>query len=334
MSSDVGDRVAGTEPAWLRDGDVWARTYTYLRTAIVGLLVGLGVAVFYQAFREGGFHPLASVSAYYYTPAQAMFVGALVGMAACMIALKGASLVEEVFLNLGGMFAAVVAMVPSSRGADYQTAVRACQRADSPLLTQKASTGLNCPSVRALAAATTANVENNVFALLVVGFLGLVVAWLFARRFAARSGENLGPDFWWGFGAAVLVWAISAFAFVTSIAWFIGHAHYLAAAGLLICIVVVAVANALRHDETQPRGARDALLRDPRRFDRYAWLAWAMVVVAGVGVVLVVLDAFALFWLEIAVGLLFASFWTVQTIELLPPKAGSQDDQAGVGPQA
>jgi hypothetical protein len=36
--------------------------------------------------------------------------------------------VEEVFLNLGGMFAAAVAIVPTSRGEDYETAVRACDQ--------------------------------------------------------------------------------------------------------------------------------------------------------------------------------------------------------------
>ena len=68
-------------------------------------------------------------SAYYYTPAQAIFVGALIGLAACMIALKGTTPVEDVFLNLGGVFAAVVAIVPTARDADYQAAVRACQDA-------------------------------------------------------------------------------------------------------------------------------------------------------------------------------------------------------------
>ena len=66
--------------------------------------------------------------------------GALIGIAACMIALKGTTPVEDVFLNLGGMFAAVVAIVPTSRGVDHRTAVRACEQADTPLLTEKAST--------------------------------------------------------------------------------------------------------------------------------------------------------------------------------------------------
>src|SRR5215813_4236026 len=110
-------------------------TYRYLRMAIVGVLVGLGVAVTYQTGRQG-FHPLASVSAYYYTPAQAILVGALVGLGLCMIAPKGTTEVEDVFLKIGGMFAIVAGVVPTSRGDDYDTAVRACNQAAGPLLTQ------------------------------------------------------------------------------------------------------------------------------------------------------------------------------------------------------
>ena len=54
---------------------------------MVGLLIALAVAVFYQTSQQGSF--LTSVSAYYYTPAQAVFVGALIGLGASMIALQG-----------------------------------------------------------------------------------------------------------------------------------------------------------------------------------------------------------------------------------------------------
>ena len=56
-----------------------AKSYRYLRIAMVGLLIALAAAVFYQSSQQGSF--LASVSAYYYTPAQAVFVGALIGWA-------------------------------------------------------------------------------------------------------------------------------------------------------------------------------------------------------------------------------------------------------------
>ncbi|RZU54446.1 hypothetical protein EV385_6397 [Krasilnikovia cinnamomea] len=309
------------------------KSYRYLRSALVGLLLCLGVAVFFQTAKQG-LHPLASVSAYYYTPAQAIFVGALIGMAVCMIALQGTTGVEEMFLNLGGMCAAVVAIVPTSRGEDYRTAVDACADAAGPLMTEKAAGGADCPTVLALADATRANVENNMVALLAVGLLGLVAAVLFARRDGAT-----GRGFRWAFAVAATAYAAAGVAFAVSVSWFVDYAHYVSAIGLFLCIIVVTVANALRHGGTGSGGAAGVartlraaggvLVRPPHRFDRYAWIAWAMVVVAVAGAVLVIVNAFALFWLEIAVALLFAVFWTVQTIEQLPrPVAAAGTDPA------
>jgi hypothetical protein len=328
MGSELSSQQQGS--------DKLAKTYTYLRTAMVALLVALGVAVFYQTARQGFL--LASVSAYYYTPAQAIFVGALIGLAACMIALKGTWGAEEVFLSLGGMFAAVVAIVPTSRGEDHRTAVRACRE----LLTEQELTDLDCPNVLALADATKANVENNMVALLIVGLLGLVAGVFFALR----GKKGLGAEFWWGFGAAFAVWLFAGVAFVVSTEWFIDYAHYIAAFGLLVCIVIVAIANAVRRESEQPsgasapgettvKGARDALMRRPTRLNSYAGLVWAMVGVAAIGIGLVVADVLSLFWLEIVVALLFAVFWMVQTIDQLPPRAqtaasdGNRGDSVG-----
>ena len=164
-----------------RASDTLAKSYRYLRLAMVGLLACLAAAVGYQSWRQGDL--LGSVSAYYYTPAQAFFVGGLIGLGACMIALKGTTPVEDLFLNLGGVFAAIVALVPTGRDADYRAAVRACREAGTPLLTQKASTGrLDCPTVQVLEATTKANVDNNLAALLFVGAIVLVAAFVVARK--------------------------------------------------------------------------------------------------------------------------------------------------------
>ena len=138
QKSDVDgrDEPAGAAAAQQQDSDTLAKSYRYLRLAMVGLLVCLAAAVLYQSWRQG-LNFLGSVSAYYYTPAQAFFVGGLIGLGACMIALKGTTPVEDVFLNLGGVFAVIVAIVPTGRDADYRAAVNACQEADTPLLTER-----------------------------------------------------------------------------------------------------------------------------------------------------------------------------------------------------
>jgi hypothetical protein len=327
QQSDVDVRVepGGAAAGQWQDGDILAKSYRYLRTAMVGLLVCLAVAVVYQSWRQG--HLLGSVSAYYYTPAQAIFVGALVGLGACMIALKGTTPVEDVFLNLGGVFAAVVAIVPTARDADYRAAVRACQEAETPLLTERASTELDCPTVQALADATKANVENNLSALLVVGALALLAAVLFALRDGTlnrQADRRAVRSFWLGFVVALVLWLAGLTARLTSLQWLIDNAHFLAAAGLFLCLLVVAIANARRVEGKQSGGVSrvrqslDAVgeLIAVRRHDRYIWIARLMLLVAAGSAVLMFADLITLFWLEIAVFGLFIAFWTVQTIEL------------------
>ncbi|MCE3553415.1 hypothetical protein LWC33_18370 [Pseudonocardia sp. RS11V-5] len=322
---EEGPDRALTAPPPPADGAL-GKSYTYLRVAIVGLLIALGVAVCYQSSRQGLF--LASVSAYYYTPAQAIFVGALIGLGAAMIALRGRHPAEDTLLNLGGAFAAVVAVVPTSRGVDYQTAVEACRQGLTPLLTQRATTRFDCPTVLSLAEATRANVQNNVFALLVVGALGLVAT----LGFAARDRVLRARAFLIGFSAVALVWVIGLVAFTAGLDLLIARAHYLAAILLFVCILAVAVINATRRRTEEDTAALSpgwtldaptvgrAMLRKPRQFDRYAWVAWVMLIGAVGGGVLWWVGVISLFWLEIFVALLFAVFWMVQTIEQLPPQ--------------
>jgi hypothetical protein len=109
-----------------------------------------------------------------------------------------------------------------------------------------------------------------------------------------------------------------------SLQWLIDNAHFLAAAGLFLCILVVAMANARRvegkqsGDVSRVRQSVDAIgeLIAVRRNDRYIWIARLMLLVAAGLAVLMFADLITLFWLEIAVFGLFIAFWTVQTIEL------------------
>jgi hypothetical protein len=189
---DGRDEPVGAAAGERRDSDIVAKSYRYLRLAMVGLLLCLAAAVGYQSWRQG-WPPLGSVSAYYYTPAQAFFVGGLIGLGACMIALKGTTPIEDLFLNLGGVFAAIVALVPTGRDADYRAAVRACREAGTPLLTQKASTGrLDCPTVQALEATAKANVDNNLVALLFVGLFVLVAAFVVALKDGTLKRQSDG----------------------------------------------------------------------------------------------------------------------------------------------
>ena len=96
------------------DGDVKERTYNYLRLSMVAVIVALGVALAVEWISAKGCFQ-KSISAYYYTPVQLVFVGALVAIGVCMVALWGRNATEDAFLNLAGLLAPVVAFVPASR---------------------------------------------------------------------------------------------------------------------------------------------------------------------------------------------------------------------------
>ncbi len=94
------------------------RTYRYLRLSLVGLVLLLLFCVWLE--RLGGAEAnkhLGSISAYYYTPARSVFVGALVAIGISLAAIVGRRGFEDSALNIAGMLAPVVALVPTPRGA-------------------------------------------------------------------------------------------------------------------------------------------------------------------------------------------------------------------------
>jgi hypothetical protein len=330
---DGGDERARAEAGERRDSDTLAKSYRYLRLAMAGLLFCLAVAVIVQTVNQG-WDFLESVSAYYYTPAQAFFVGGLIGLGACMIALKGTTLVQDIALNLGGAFAVIVAIVPTGRPADEQAAVDACEEAGTPLLTEKASTELACPTPPALEDATTANVDNNLWALIVVGAFALGAAYVVARKDGTLADGPARRKFLWGFGWASALWLAVVIARWASLEWVMTNAHWIAALSLFGCIFVVGSVNALQvkrersgdfSPETpslgeavgQTAGDLIAVFGENKRKDWYIRIArWMLVVAAVTGVLWLFTDLITLFVVEGAVFVLFIVFWIVQTFEL------------------
>jgi len=312
---------------------------------MVTLLGALFAAVLYQTMRQD-FDPLESVSAYYYTPAQALFVAGLIGFAACMIALKGTTDVEDISLNLAGMFAIVVALVPTSRGADFDAAVDACREQAGLALTEEESKGSDCASKLALVDAAKANIENNMIAILTVGAVVAIIL-------AIRGSLGRGPFSWPAFGAGVALLIVGAVAFFWRTDWFARNAHWIAAAGLFACIFVVAIVNARRQrgeerrggapteeqERERPGGAlspRQRVIntagqtastlgitrRGPRNW--YAWIALIMLGTGGIAVYAWQADWISLFLLEVWVFALFIAFWIAQTVEQGNKPPGSE----------
>lgn len=292
-------------------------TYQYLRSAMVALLIALAAAVIIQSFEQS--FVLPSISAYYYTPAQAIFVGSIIALGIAMIALRGLDDVEDVILNLGGMLAPIVALVPTSRGEDFKAAVKACRTADVSVLTDRAPTKFDCPTAISLTAATRANVENNITAFLIAGGLGLLVVSAFALvgpKGSPVDFDNVASKAKWGLTLAAVVYLAVLVGFVVDIDWFIDNAHYAAATGLFVAIVGVVVANARRRDPAKTPSVIQMAQREGRW---YFYLAVTMVAAFVVLSVLVYTDVISLFVLEAVLIGLFAAFWVGQTVERWDP---------------
>ncbi len=88
------------------------KTYRYLRIALTALVVLLFASIALEWWAADRC-VLPSISAYYFTPVQAVFIGVLVTMGASLLALKGNTDGEDVLMNLAGMLAPGVAFIPT-----------------------------------------------------------------------------------------------------------------------------------------------------------------------------------------------------------------------------
>jgi len=232
---------------------------------------------------------LPSFSAAFYTPVHAVFIGALVAVGACLIAIKGTREWEDMCLNVAGMLAPIVAFVPTNRPDEGD----AC---GSPLMVVEGFDG-------------SPFVANNVTALVVSGVLVVGVAYAIAL-FAARKrvGEvarsidapvKVGLAIAVGILVGLFVW------YRTSRTTFLENAHDYTAIAMIVMIGVVVLVNAIRARSTTYRVLY--------------WVVAAIMAAAALGVLIGVVSAqgwehevITIEALEIAP---FGVFWVIQTVE-------------------
>ncbi len=263
-------------------GESTLRTYRYLRLTVVGLALLLGISLILQIVGPAG-ALLDSISAYYYTPVRSIFVGALIGIGAALIAITGRPGAENSMLNAVGMLAPLVALVPTPVAG---------------------SCGICIP------AEFVPGVQNNVAALLIVGVFGL-----------AAAGVTVWPAGWsarLGLGLAILLWAAVVLWFLLWRNSFLSLAHYVCGIGLFLLMAAVAWINARRAPEHVAPPVFSG-----RTFGRiYRVVAAVMAVAVVVAVVLLVLQRADtglhgpwLFVVEAVLIVAFAVFWLGQTVQ-------------------
>jgi hypothetical protein len=188
------------------------QTWRYLRLAMIGLVAGLLVAVVYEWRQVPGHCFQTSISAYWYTPVRGYFVAALLAMGTCLFCLKGSTPHEDVLLSLAGMFAAVVALVPTPDPG-------------------------GCTSLRGSTVERPQDIANNATALMAIGLFAVVV--LAILWFRSGSWRPPRPEF----VVLAVLWALAALLFEASRDAFMGSAHDLAAYAMFGCILGVVGLN-------------------------------------------------------------------------------------------
>ncbi|MGE0026080.1 MAG: hypothetical protein AB7O78_04165 [Thermoleophilia bacterium] len=265
------------------------KTYRYLRVGMVLLMVMLGVSILVDRVDGPAGQFQTSISDYYYTPVQSVLVGSLVAVGACLIIMRAERDVEDIFLNLAGMFAPLVAFVPIDR-----------EGVTDGVLSS---------------ASAAAFVDNNVKTLVITGVIALVVAVLVLARSWPQLddvGERLRRVLGLlAAGAIVLgtwLWYDLAPDSFQGTGAYVAGGHFTAAISLFVCMGVVVLCNALP-PTVQPYNAI------------YAGILGLMILNG----IVAVLFGFGVgpfdwrYWLlavEVAGILLFVVFWLVQTVEL------------------
>lgn len=264
--------ASGVDPTYARN------TWRYLRLAMVAVVLALGASVGIERVKVSRDCFQTSISAYYYTPVRGVFVGALVALGLCLICLRGSTDIEDLLLNVAGMLTPVVAFVPTPR---Y-----------TPL----------CISVSPPVEHVSANVANNVVALLIVsGIVILIVGGALIvteSTLPARIGGAIGAS----------LWAITLLVFLSARDAFVDNAHDVAAVLMFLCIVGAAIDNAFDTKRPSLHALYIALA---------AAMAAALVIIWIVG-----LATGWRYWtilLEVIVLDLFVVFWLVQTADLWDP---------------
>lgn len=280
--------------------DVVARkTYRHLRISLVVAAFALAVSVGYEHFTSAArWNELCwqgSISAYYWTPVHSVFVGALIAIGLSMIVMTTYGPYENMFLNLAGMMAPLVALIPPDRPG-------------------------SCAPTHAIDLSIGFDVANNSFAFFLGGAAALAttltIVSIAHKRPSIGDGAKAKA---WGIQITILAAVLGGLAIWHFIIkdGFTSFAHPTSAVLMFVFIFIVVVINS--HKITVSHTYRVL----------YRTVQWFMV-----GSVLLLLsikgivslahhtwDHYILL-IEIAMIVAFAAFWTLQTTELWNARPG------------
>jgi hypothetical protein len=283
------------------------KTYLYLRLGMLGVILLVAISVAIEIVEMDGCVE-TSISAYYYTPARAVFVSALITIGACLVIIRGYIDVEDIALNLAGMLAPIVAFVPTSSGGDCR--LEALRRTDPEAV-------LTFENARPA-------IDNNVSALIIIGWIAFVLAVVLVALAPKKGTADLdlhprtARDTFHaqlaGLVLAFLILLTMTLWFTTDPQGFKEDAHNPSAIILFVFIAIVVHVNAIK-DRDRSLGDLSAWFSAfKNRFGLVTALMGIAVISAGVAAWGYDYDH-TVFGIEAAMIGLFAWFWTIQTVD-------------------
>jgi hypothetical protein len=105
------DRAAPLDPS-----EMLKRTYRFLRLAMAMMALAILISMVIEKLRAPGWE--GSISAYYYTAARPIFTGAMMAIGGFLISIKGRTNIEDISLNLAGMMAPLVPLIPPHQASE------------------------------------------------------------------------------------------------------------------------------------------------------------------------------------------------------------------------
>ena len=282
-----------TEPAQQLTEDHAIKTYRYLRIGMIGAVVLMAVSIAIERSKVDCWQ--TSISAYYYTPVRAIFVGAMMVVGFSLIVYKGRPNGEDMCLNFAGMLAPVVAVAPTTDVGD-------CWSVEPDLLPVRPD--------GTLAKWVVDNIDNNFNALLIAGAVGLGIALFLA--FAVNKG-NVGKTVSTVKDQGDTSVSLGLTAIALLVGWWLSEnwsdfytrAHGWAAVLLFLFLIGAIIVKVLEYGSEAERRWRAI----------YAAVAVGMVLG---GILIVTTRMFGrhtVFALEAWEIVLFAIYWIVQTVE-------------------
>jgi len=298
------------------------RTYTALRLGSVAVIAVLAISLWLE-HRTGNCWQ-TSISAYYYTGVQSVFVGTLITLGFVMIVLWGKTAFEDGFLNIAGMLAPVVAFVPTN------DAVK-CG------ITKPNGRPVSAEEAQQIIEAREHAIYNNMEAYLIV-LTGVVAILLLIGIAAYRQhwkSITEHPVAYWGPWGMALTVAVIGWILVNKDDHdpSVNHTHSYAATFMFVFIGVV-VASVGRQKWT---GKHERDGKPHKGWARTYWVLALLMLVGGLAIKFIPgsqdFETHRTIWLEAYEILLLAAFWGLQTgdrwNEGAPPRTSTEAQRMG-----